>query len=117
MIFREQPTDPWTDYDFALIEAYQTIKDETCQQCGNPIWLCRSSSNAFKFTVKTDTCQGTKALERYKDDKKKASEREKDNEVKKNWGKFFYTVPTLLPFEEKMPTRRDFYEEKAGLVN
>lgn len=116
MIFREQPTDPWTDYDYALLEAYQTIKDETCQQCGNPIWLCRSSSNTFKFTVKTDVCRATKALEDYKNLKKKPSERAK-SEDKRDWGKFFYTTPTLLPFEDTMPNRKEFYEEKARLVD
>lgn len=114
MIFHEQPTDPWTDYDFALIEAYQTIQDEICSQCGNPIWLCRSTNNALHFKVKTGECRGALALERHKDAKKPAKDRAKKDE-KAEWGKFYFTEVDLLPVEKDagtpMPTRKDFYEE------
>lgn len=119
MIYHEQPTDPWTDYDFALIEAYQTLEDEKCGQCGNPVWLCRSDSNVFRFKVHKEACHATKALEEYKDSKKPRGERAKA-EDKKHWGEFYYTEPELLPPEKEagtlMPKRSDFFKEKAGLV-
>lgn len=119
MIYHEQPTDPWNDFDFALIEAYQTLQDEVCSQCGNPVWLCRSSSNVFDFKVREETCHATRALERHKDNQKKAADRAKGDD-KKLWGKFFYTVPELLPNEKAegavLPTRKDFLLEKWGLV-
>ena len=99
------------------MEAYQTIKDETCPSCGNPIWLCRSTSNEFRFKVKSGVCAASRALESYKNSKKNPKDRVKDSKDKADWGKFFYTVPELLPFGEKLPTREDFFREKAGLVD
>lgn len=117
MIFREQPDEPWTDFDFALIEAYQTIQDETCPQCGNPVWLCRSDSKEIYASVKTGECRGAKALEKYKDSKKSAKDRAKKEEARE-WGKSYFVEFDLLPIEKAdgktMPTRKDYYE---GLKN
>lgn len=117
MIFREQPTDPWNDFDYAFIEAYQTIQDEVCAQCGNPVWLCRSDSNVIHAKVKVGECRGTVALEKHKDGQKKPKDRAKP-EDRKEWGKFYYVEFDLLPPEKEagtpMPTRKDFYE---GLKN
>lgn len=113
MLFRAQPSDPWEPFDFALIEAYQTMKDETCPQCGHPLWLCRSNSNVIHFKVKNVTCNATRALERYKDDKKKGKDKASPEE-KKNWGTSFYTEVDLLPLEKEagtpMPTRKDYFD-------
>lgn len=102
-------------WDFALIEAFQILEDEKCSQCGNPVWLCRSNSNKFIFEVNNETCYATKALEQHKDGKLPAKDRAKAAD-KKDWGKFYYTTPKLLPYEETMPTREDFLREKAALV-
>ena len=115
MIFRTQPKKKWSVWDFALVEAFQTLEDEKCSQCGNPVWLCRSNSNKFTFKVKKETCYATKALENYKDSNKPAKERAKSSE-RKDWGNFYYTEPEKMPFEDEMPTRDDFLREKYGLI-
>ena len=116
MIFRTQPTKKWNNWDFALIEAFQILDDEICKQCGNPVWLCRSNSNKFEFQVKEEICYATQKLERVKDVKKKPKERA-SKEDRANFGKFYYTIPKLYPFEDEMPTRKDYIAEKERLVN
>ena len=116
MIFRTQPTKKWNNWDFALVEAFQTLEDEICKQCGNPVWLCRSNSNKFEFQVKEEICHATRKLEFVKDNKKKVKERA-SKEDRNNFGKFYYALPKLYPFEDKMPTRDDFLVEKRGLVD
>ena len=114
MIFRMQPKKKWTNWDFALVEAFQTLEDEKCSQCGNPVWLCRSNSNKFTFKVHNETCYATKALEQHKDGKRPAKDRAKAAD-RKDWGNFYYTTPEPLPFEDGLPTREDFLREKADL--
>lgn len=114
MLFYEQPGDPWTPYDFKILEAYQILQDETCNQCGHPIWVCRSTSTDVDFHVRSVTCNATKALKRAEDLRKPSKEREKDPKVKKEWGVSYYTSPYATPTGSgSLPTRFDFYEEMA----
>ena len=124
MIFRAQPSDPWEPFDFALLEAYQTLKDETCSQCGHPVWLCRSTDRAIIFKSKQTTCQATRALENTKDSKKPQKDRAKADE-KKEWGRFWYTEVDINPVEKaagvKLPGRDEYYKslipaEKPALL-
>lgn len=99
--------------DYKLLEAYQIMDDETCGQCGNPIWLCRSTSNDIEWTVQSSTCYATKRVEEKRD-----SKRDKDHKAKAkeraDWGVSEYPTPRVIkPRAEKgatMPTRADYYE-------
>ena len=114
MIFHEQPTDPWLPFDFKLLEAYQMLQDETCPQCGHPIWLCRSTSNNVAFKVQTATCYADRALKEAEDSKKPKKEKA-DKATRSEWGEYKYTLPYTPPNSEGgLPTRREFYEEQAA---
>lgn len=103
MLFKEQPTDPWTDFDFILVEAMQILEDETCSQCGNPIWICRNeNAHSIGFKVKTATCFATAELERWQE------KEEKKNTKKKKYGQYPYTVPYSYDGSD-MPSRIEFY--------
>jgi rRNA maturation protein Nop10 len=111
MLFHEQPTDPWNKYDFKLLEAFQILQDETCPQCGNPVWLCHSSSNRVDFKAYETICHATVARMRREDSKKPRDQRAKSDE-RKEWGR----TTTMIPFkpdavEGDLPTRREYYEE------
>lgn len=85
------------------------LQDETCPKCGQPIWLCRSDSNNVAFKVQSDTCFAEKALKSVEDSKKDKKERAKPTE-RKEWGKFYYTVPYVPPsVEGDLPSRMDYY--------
>ena len=112
MVFHEQPTDPWTPTDFKLIEAYQILDQETCNECGNPLWLCRSENPDLLFEVSTSVCNGKVALEKWHEEDGKKKKKEK--------GVIPSAVPYVLRWEDKqpvkdydhLPTRTDFYEER-----
>lgn len=110
MLFHEQPTDPWTAYDFKILEAYQILQDEICHQCGNPVWLCHSTSNSVEFKAYETTCYATRERMKREDNKKPSKERA-DKKEKAEWG----VVTTMTPYkpdyaEGEMPTRREYYE-------
>lgn len=111
MIFQEQPTEPWTKYDFLFLEAYQIIKNETCPKCGHPIWLCRSDSNTFDWEVRDYVCAADRAL-RAKEYKRTNGKTAKPSpEERREWGREYYAIPE--PHKDagftELPTRRDFY--------
>jgi hypothetical protein len=104
MLFHEQPSDPWISFDFRLLEAYQTLQDETCGECGNPIWICRNEgATNVGFKVKVAKCFAKAELERWteKEDKKKSS--------KKTYGEYPYTIAYTYDGTE-MPTRLSYME-------
>lgn len=91
-----------------MLEAYQTLQDETCQECGNPIWVCRNEdASNVGFKVKTAKCFAKAELDKWneKEEKKKSS--------KKAYGEYPYVVPYTYDGGE-MPSRRSYY---AGLVD
>lgn len=111
MLFHEQPTDPWNQYDFKLLEAYQILLDETCSQCGNPVWLCHSDSPNVSFKAYETVCHATKERMRREDSKRDKKDRA-DAKEKKSWG----VATSMLPYKPEyadgeMPTRRQYYEQ------
>ena len=111
MLLREQPNTPWTQMDYAILEAYQMLQDEICPQCGQPIWLCRSTSNNIEWTAQTEICYASRRREEaewndHNDKKATAKDR-------KNWGKVTYVLPRVIasaPEGTELPTRTEYYE-------
>lgn len=111
MIFHEQPTEPWSPYDFKLLDAYQVLQDETCQKCGNPLWLCRSQSPNLHAVVRQARCNGTAALERTEKSRSDDKRGRKKRELLP--GEYDYvTFETINP-EMPLPTRTDWLNENA----
>lgn len=103
MLFREQPTDKWTDFDFMLVEALQILEDETCNECGQPIWICRNEeASNVSFVVKTSKCFANAELEKWRD-----KEQNKKN-AKKRYGEYPYIVAETYDGSD-LPTRASFY--------
>jgi hypothetical protein len=112
MLFHTQPTEPWKSVDFLLLTALEVIEAEICNQCGQPTWLCRSTSSDFRFVVKSDTCYATRALEQKRFDlMDKDSKKSVKATDKKQWGVIYSVIPELIPTSGKtaLPTRRDFH--------
>jgi hypothetical protein len=103
MLFHEQPTDPWTSFDFILLEAYHTLQEETCGECGNPIWVCRNEdATNVGFKVKTSKCFAKAELERWQE------KEDKKNSKKKSYGEYPYTVAYTYDGGD-LPTRNSYY--------
>lgn len=104
MLFHEQPNTDWTDFDFLLLEAYQMLQDETCSQCGNPIWICHNEeANHVGFKVKTSKCFADAELEKWRE------KQEKSKNKKKDYGTRPYVVPYTYD-DSDMPSRRSYHE-------
>jgi len=103
MLFHEQPTDPWDEFDFLLVEAMQMLEDETCPECGNPIWICRNEeASNVGFKVKVTTCYAKAELDRWN-----ASNQKRKKEL--GPGEMSYVVSYTYDGSD-MPTRKSFYE-------
>lgn len=104
MIFHEQPGEPWQPFDFMLLEAYQTLQDETCQECGNPIWICRNEeAHNVGFKVKIAKCFAKAELDKWHE------VQEKKKSKGSSHGEYPYVVAYTYD-ESPMPTRQDYYE-------
>jgi len=104
ILFQEQPSEPWTKFDFLLLEAYQMLQDETCAQCGNPIWICRNEfATNIGFKIKEIKCFARAELERHNE------LQEKKNSKKKTYG----TQEVPLPYtydNGEFPSRASYLE-------
>jgi hypothetical protein len=110
MLFHEQPTDPWTEFDFLLIEALQILEDETCGHCGNPIWICRNDdAQNVGFKIKTSTCYANAEMERWRE------KQEKSGSSKKRHGELPYVVAYTYDGGD-LPTRASFYQGLSDKV-
>jgi hypothetical protein len=105
MLFHEQPTDPWINLDFMLIEAMQILEEETCAECGNPIWICRNdNANNVGFKIKTATCYAKVEFEKWQE----KQEGKKDSA--KKYGQFPY-IEAYTYDDGDMPSRMQFYRD------
>lgn len=107
MLFHEQPSEPWNEFDFLLLEAYQILQDETCDHCGNPIWICRNEeASNVGFKVKTAKCFAKAELDKWQE------QEEKKKSKKKSHGEYPYVVAYTYDGSD-MPSRQSFYEDLA----
>jgi len=93
------------ELDFLLVEAMQILEEETCPDCGSPIWICRNDfAGNIGFKVKTTVCYARAELEKWQEleEKKKTS--------KKKYGQSPYTIPYTYDGSD-MPSRMQFYKE------
>ena len=107
MLFHEQPSDPWTELDFLLVESMEILEQETCNSCGNPIWVCRNDfASHVGFKVKIATCYAMAELDKWQEaeDKKQTKP--------KRYGQYPYIVAYTYDGSD-MPSRQQFYQDLA----
>jgi hypothetical protein len=87
-----------------LLEAYQTLQDETCSQCGNPIWICHNEfADSVGFKIKTVKCFAKAELEKHQE------RQQKKDSKKKSYGQIEIVVPYAYDNSE-LPSRRSYLE-------
>lgn len=95
----------WSTADKKLAMAWTILQKETCKNCGNPLWICRSSNQHMMFKVNTDICYASLELEKWKDGKKAKN-------LKK--GEYPYIIPYMdddSPFPSRVEYLKEQYEE------
>jgi hypothetical protein len=95
-----QPTDGWSPADKKLAMAWTILNKETCKNCGQPLWICRSSNKNLLFKVRTDICYSDAELEKWKTTKKAKN-------LKK--GEHAFVVAEMRG-DEPMPSRSAYLE-------
>jgi len=94
----------WSDERNRLLAVALTIlEDETCSQCGVPVWLGHSSNNEIEFEVHSSICFSCADLEKDREDRgRKPKKGETRYAIARNvWGD---DVP--------LPSRFDSYMEE-----
>jgi hypothetical protein len=109
MLFHEQPTDPWTPFDFMLVEALQILEDETCNECGNPIWICRNEeASSVGFKIKIARCFAKGELDKWREAQEK-------KDKKGGYGEMPYIVAYTYDNSE-MPSRESYYRSLSNKI-
>jgi len=88
----------WTDWDYALIKAYQVIEDMTSGSSGQLMWLAQSARVHWDVEARTDFADAAVQREREKRGTPKPGE------------ELFATNPHVAPGEE-MPTMLEWLED------
>lgn len=115
MLFHTQPNEPWKSVDFALLVALQILEEETCGQCGQPLWICRSNDRDVYFKVESSICYASRRMREKEFEKMDAKSKKNVTKAeKKDWGVSYYPVPAIRPNadRERMPTRKEYYESR-----
>lgn len=97
---KTSPTE-WSQMDKKLVMAWTILQKETCQMCGQPLWICRSSEKNLQFKVRRDLCYASAELEKWK--KSKAAKNLKD-------GEYPYVVADMIG-DENLPSRKAYLQE------
>lgn len=98
-----QPSDGWSRADKKLAMAWTILQRETCKNCGQPLWICRSSNKDLLFSVRTDTCYAKAELDKWETSKKGKS-------LKKGEHPF---VVAKMRKEQPLPSRAAYMAQLA----
>lgn len=107
----KRPASNWSEEDHKLAIAYSVLQSETCDKCGQPIWVCRNDDNRIQFKVKKYTCHGEKKLQKTRKDWEKRNTG-KDKERLKD-GEYEYVVPYMTDGSQ-LPSRIEWLESLRG---
>lgn len=99
-----QPADGWSRADKKLAMAWIILQKETCKNCGQPLWICRSSNKNLMFSVRTGICYAKAELEKWE-----VSPRGK--KLKK--GEHPFIVAQMRNKETPLPSRAEYMAELA----
>jgi len=94
------PRGEWSREDKKLAMAFTIMQRETCQKCGQPLWICRSDNKNLQFKAQKGVCYVTAELE-------KAAESRANKNLKK--GQYLFAVPYMFD-ESPLPSRREYLE-------
>lgn len=79
------------------------MKDETCHDCGNPIWICHNEfADNVGFKIKSSKCFAKAELEKYQE------QQEKKRKNAKRYGEVEYPVAYTYD-KSDMPSRMSYY--------
>lgn len=93
----------WDEFDYALVEAVQTIDSERCH-CGLPVYICHSDDPRIRFRVEEDTCEAKKSVDLFEEAKRRG-----DKDYKTPPGTTLRPVPYTRDGSDFSTYRDDYY--------
>lgn len=98
----EQPSKEWSRADKKLAMAWTILQKETCNSCGQPLWICRSTNRDLTFKIRRGLCFATQELEKFKESRN-------GKNLKK--GEYPFAVPVMRNDDNApLPSRREYFE-------
>jgi hypothetical protein len=101
----KQPSDGWSLTDKKLAIAFQILEEETCPDCGIPLWIGHSDDENIVFEIKSTVCYSCAEVEAARD---KPSKRKDVKGKKRN---------IVIDPASKVPSRRTFFEKLSGIIS
>lgn len=108
MLNDRQPSDGWSVVDKKLAIAFQILEDETCGDCGIPIWIGHSDEEDILFEIKSRVCYSCAEIENQRE---KAESRKNKRKPSKGEKHFLAQHETGV-----IHTREEFYIAEAAKI-
>jgi len=108
MLRRKQPADGWSDADKKLAIAFQILEDETCPDCGIPIWVGHSEDEHVVFSIKSRVCYSCAEIEDERERGEKRRGKRKPTKGKKHF--------VVMEPSDHTPSREDYYASQLGEI-
>ena len=102
-VTNKSPSEGWSREDKKLAIAVTILERETCDKCGQPLWICRSNNRNLLFKTRKATCYAKAEFE-------KASKKKQNENLKP--GEYMYVVPFMLD-DSSLPSRREWLDDLA----
>jgi len=112
LLQNRQPTEGWSANDKKLAMALQILEDETCSDCGVPIWIGHSDDKNVEFEIKSKTCYSCARIESEKEsEEKRSSKRKGSNRGNHGRKRFLVTNNNGLA-----PSREKYMLVQSGII-
>lgn len=98
----KQPSDGWSSIDKKLAIAFQILEDETCGDCGVPVWVGHSEDKNASFEIKSRVCYACAEIENTKEREENRRNKRKPTKGKK---RFIQLEEGVTP-----PSREAYYD-------
>lgn len=92
--------------------AFQILEDETCPDCGVPVWIGHSEDEAVEFDVKSRVCYACAEIESAQETEEKRRAKSKTRHRETKGKKRFITRNE----EKAIPSRDSYYRAQAGKI-
>ena len=112
MLRNRQPSDGWSEADKKLVVAFQILEDETCPDCGTPVWIGHSDDEHVVFDIKSRICYACAEVEQAQADAEKRSSKRKNARPTRGKKRFLQVEPN-----EHIPSRQQYLLRESGQVD
>jgi hypothetical protein len=108
ILTHKQPSDGWSNVDKKLAVAFQILDDETCPDCGIPIWIGHNDAEDIVFEIKSRVCYSCAQVENDRDKRENKKNKRKPTKGEKH----FLSDETKI-----IHSREEFYKSESAKLS